>query len=114
MTNYTLEELNTLIEAKKKELQPPINEAWSFKIGRSYLIRTVTFISVGKVKNIYGACIELENASWIADTGRFSQTLVEGPEKFDEVEPYPDGVFIALASIVDFSEWKHILPTEVK
>jgi hypothetical protein len=42
----------------------------------------------------------LEDAAWIADTGRFSDALKSA--KFNEVEPFPNGrVIIGRGSIID-------------
>ena len=83
-----------------------------FKVGENYLIRTVTMIQTGKVAAITGGFLVLEQAAWIANTARFYDTLKSGD--LDEVEPFPDGCFVAIASIVDAAPWKHALPTEQK
>lgn len=45
----------------------------------------------------------LEDASWIADTGRFSDALKTC--EFNEVEPFPDGrVIIGRGSVIDAVE----------
>jgi hypothetical protein len=42
----------------------------------------------------------LEDAAWIADTGRFADALKSG--KFNEVEPFPDGqVIVGRGAIID-------------
>lgn len=44
--------------------------------------------------------IVLEDAAWIADTGRFSDALTS--MSFQEVEPFPDGkVIVGRGSVVD-------------
>ena len=48
-----------------------------FDIGEKYFIRTVTLYYTGRVKEIRGNFIRLENAAWIASTGRFSEALRE-------------------------------------
>ena len=83
-----------------------------FEVGKDYLIRTVTHIDVGHVTAIYGDFIAMNNASWIADTGRYYDCLVKGT--FNEVEPYPDEVFINMSAIVDAAPWPHDLPKEQK
>jgi hypothetical protein len=59
-----------------------------------------------------GQWIELKNASWVADSGRFSIALAEGT--LDVVEPYPDGCHVAVGAITDISPWNHALPRERK
>lgn len=80
-------------------------------VGKKLFIRTVTYHLVGKVKNRMGAFIELEDASWVADSGRFSNAIKDG--SLDEVEPVGTA-WVNLSSIVDFFPWKHKLPTEQK
>jgi hypothetical protein len=53
----------------------------------------------------------LENASWIADSGRFMQAIKEG--KLSEVEPVGDW-FFNYDTMVDGGIWKHDLPKEQK
>ena len=82
-----------------------------FKIGKSYFIRTATYHSIGKIKAIAGHFIVLSDASWIADSGRFSQAIKYG--KLDEVEPVNEAI-INIDGIIDAFEWKHSLPREQK
>lgn len=74
-----------------------------FKIGTKYLIRTVTMIQTGEVKEIYPQFLVLKDAAWIADTGRFSEALID-QEKFNEVEPFKNDCIVALGSIIDATE----------
>ena len=72
----------------------------AFKIGQPYLIRTVTMIYTGRVVAVTQHEIVVEDAAWIADTGRFADCLKTG--EFLEVEPYPDGqVIIGRGSLID-------------
>ena len=80
-------------------------------IGKSFFFRTVTYHIVGKVVKRIGNILELENASWIADSGRFTQAIKEG--KFNEVEPTGQ-CFINLDTVTDFYPAKYKLPTEQK
>ena len=80
-------------------------------VNKSFLFRTVTYHLVGKVKKIFGNFLELENASWVADSGRFMNAIKEG--KLDEVEPVGTA-FINLQSVTDFFYWKHALPKDQK
>lgn len=83
-----------------------------FKIGEAYLFRTVTHIEVGRVKSICGLFVEIEEASWIANTGRYHDCLLKGV--FNEIEPYPLTSTINSASLINFAPWTHKLPTEQK
>jgi len=80
-------------------------------IGKKFFFRTVTYHLVGKVIKKIGMILELENASWIADSGRFANAIKEG--KLNEVEPVGTA-FINLNSVTDFFPWKHSLPTKQK
>ena len=71
-----------------------------FEIGAIYLIRTVTMIDLGRVIAANHKWIVMEDAAWIADTGRFSDALKSCD--FSEIEPFPDGrVIIGAGSVVD-------------
>lgn len=82
------------------------------EIGKSVFIRTVTLYYTGRVKKICGQFLTLENAAWIADTGRFHDFLKEG--KANEVEPFISDVHIPLGSIIDLTIWTHALPQDQK
>lgn len=88
----------------------------SLKVGKSYIVRTVTShqtrLYTGKLKVVTDSDIVLADAAWIADSGRWADALSKGTLK--EVEPYPGEVIISRAAIVDASEWKHPLPREQK
>lgn len=83
-----------------------------FEVGKSYLIRTVTFYYTGRLKKINSRELLLEEVSWIADTGRFSECLMEG--KFNEIEPFLKDVIIPRDSLIDATVWTHKLPRSVK
>jgi len=89
----------------------PVN-SHPFKVGESYLIRTVTMIQVGRLEAVYEQELILSSASWVADTGRFYDALKEG--KLSEVEPFQNDVVIGRGAIVDLTIWTHKLPTEQK
>ena len=78
-----------------------------FEIGKAYFLRTVTYHLVGTVKEIKGQFLVLENASWIADSGRFMQAIQEG--KLAEVEPVGDA-FVNITTVTDAFPWVHPLP----
>ena len=75
------------------------NDFW--KLGDTYLIRTVTMIDTGVLVSLDQHEIILKDAAWIPDTGiRFSDALKKN--EFGEVEPFPDGlVAIGRGSIID-------------
>lgn len=80
---------------RTSEIQSP------YLVGANYFIRTVTHYLTGKLVAVHDQELVLENAAWIADTGRFTQALQQ--EEFSEVEPFPPGspVIVGRGSIVD-------------
>lgn len=74
-----------------------------FEIGKKYLIRTVTMIQTGEVRQVKGKFLVLKDAAWIADTGRFSVAL-EDQEKFNEVEPFKNDAIVNMDTIIDATE----------
>ena len=81
-------------------------------MGKTVFIRTVTMYHTGRVVDMDDKFIVLEDAAWIADTGRFSDALKTG--KLSEVEPVEGLVRVSLGAIVDVFEWKHELPRTQK
>lgn len=91
---------------------PTTQQSHSFQIGEKYLIRTVTMHFTGRVTAVTDSDIVLEDAAWIAHTGRFAEALATG--KMEEIEPYPDRTCVARGVIVDFAVWRHDLPRSTK
>ena len=80
-------------------------------LGKNVFIQTVTLYFTGKVVDETKKHYLLENAAWIADTGRFADALQEGV--FSEVEPYPNPVTVMKSAIVSMIEIGD-LPTKQK
>jgi predicted CopG family antitoxin len=78
-------------------------------VGEKFYFRTVTYHLTGRVKKVIGSILELENAAWIADSGRFMNAIKEG--KLNEVEPV-GRAYINIQSVTDFFPWKHELPSK--
>lgn len=89
-----------------------MSQSHSFEVGKCYFIRTVTVYHTGRLKAVTDSDLVLEDAAWVADTGRFSDALRSG--KFDEVEPFPGDLIISRGVIVDAIVWPHELPKEQK
>lgn len=70
-----------------------------YKIGEKYLIRTVTMIYTGKLKAVYKQELLIDEAAWIPETERYSDTVKKSI--FKEVEPYPCDVIIGRGAILD-------------
>jgi hypothetical protein len=69
----------------------------------------VTYFTVGQLERIEGDFLVFSQASWVADTGRFTETLKTG--KLNEVEITGE-CYVNIASIVDAYPWEHPLPTK--
>lgn len=93
-----------------------VAEDASFVIGEQVLIRTVTFSATGRVDRISNVgptyFLHLSDAAWIADVGRFMDTLKTG--QANEIEPAASGMRVSVASIVDVMPWDHPLPRKQK
>jgi len=71
-----------------------------YEIGKNYFVRTVTHYLTGRVLRVTQQEIVVEDAAWIADTGRFSDSIRNA--EFIEVEPYPPGeVIIGRGAVID-------------
>ncbi len=83
-------------------------------IGENYFIRTVTHAHTGKLVAVHDHELTLENAAWIADTGRFANAMDKG--SFEEIEPWPDGVQVIInrQSVIDASILRVALPRSQK
>jgi hypothetical protein len=80
-------------------------------IGKKWFFRTITYHLVGRVVKRVGTFLLLEDASWVADSGRFMNCVKDGT--LDEVEPVGE-IFVNLESVGDFFLWKHALPKDQK
>ena len=99
--SLTLKEIREIAANTQSSVHP-------WEIGKIYLIRTVTMIDVGRVVAIYPTEIVLEEACWVADTGRFAQAVATA--EFGETEPFPDGrVIIGRGSIIDAVQIKQTI-----
>lgn len=98
-------DINNLTIGQAKELaamfgQGAQDACHPYQIGENYLIRTVTMTLFGKLLAVYPQELVLQDAAWIADSGRWMDALRSGC--FDEVEPFPDGdLVVGRGSIID-------------
>lgn len=109
-------DINALTIGEAKELANMFsgssNHECPFKVGKAYFFRTCTYHLTGRVRSIVGGFLVLDEAAWVADSGRFSDALNKGT--LNEVEPMPDGTVVALGAITDAAPWNHELPKEQK
>jgi hypothetical protein len=82
-----------------------------FDLNTAYLIRTVTYHILGRVKEIRGDFLVLQEASWVADSGRFGKAISEG--QLSEVE-FVGAAIVNVNAITDAYPWSHKLPDETK
>lgn len=83
-----------------------------FEVGNPYFIRTVTMHLVGKLTKINDKELFLEEASWIADSGRFHDALKTG--ELNEVEPFINPVILNRDCVIDATIWNFKLPKDQK
>lgn len=106
----------SLIEKLLEQLISEKDEKWNgsdmpFIIGKPYFIRTVTYHLLGKIEKISGGFLVLSEASWIADSGRFSKAISSG--ELNEVEYVGDAI-VSINSIVDAFPWSNKVPKDTK
>jgi hypothetical protein len=83
------------------------DESAVFVVGSSVFIRTVTYHCVGRVSEVRGRWVLIVDASWIADSGRFTQAIRDGA--LSEVEPV-GCMWLNTDTVVDVFPWAHALP----
>jgi hypothetical protein len=86
--------------------------AGPWRVGECYIIRTVTYHLVGRLTWVGPVELVLEDAAWVADSGRWAEALRTG--KLSEVEPFPAEVIVGRGSITDATAWPHPLPRDTK
>lgn len=93
-----------MIPANQPESQSDV-----MTIGKNYFIRTVTHYLLGTYLGSVNGFARMSGASWVADTGRFSEFLSTG--KVNEVEycETETPVSVNLGSVIDIWPWKHSL-----
>lgn len=72
------------------------------KKSKCYLVRTVTFTIAGTFEDYNEHEFLFSNCDWIADTGRFHDSLKSCA--FNEVEPFINSVIVNRNSFVDITE----------
>ena len=92
-----------------KAVGKTFNEDHPYKIGQAYLIRTVTMYVTGRLTWVGDKELVVEDAAWIADTGRYADALKD-PSVLKEIEPVPGPKIIGRGAIIDVDEWNHPLP----
>lgn len=119
--------INDLTIGQVKELQKifgskntnGLPEDHPYELGKPYFIRTVTHYYAGRLVAVYAQELVLEDAAWIADTGRFSETVATGAFYDDdrsEIEPFNASkkVIIGRGAVIDAVQCDVSLPMAVK
>lgn len=78
------------------------------EIGKTYFVRVVPHDYVGRVTKVDGLHVELEDASWVAESGRFSEFILNGKAEGMEIEP----VGRMGTRYQSWIEWSHKLFTQ--
>lgn len=110
-------DINSLTIGEVKELKSMFGSGCApvehpYQVGKTYLVRAVTFYYIGILKSVYAHELSFSSASWVADTGRYHDALKTG--KLNEVEPILGDLIVGRGSIVDMVEWNHKPPMEQK
>ena len=109
--------VNEMTVGQVKEIQALMGETKSkyepiAEVGKKIFIRTVTHHYTGEVVKCNRDWLELKDAAWIADDGRFNNFLKTGSA--NEIEPFEDNVRVPIGGVLDVTSWRHALPRAVK
>ncbi|MCP4679699.1 MAG: hypothetical protein GY854_30265 [Deltaproteobacteria bacterium] len=82
------------------------SKSHSFVIGEIYLVQTATHCFSGRLVAITDTDLVLDDAAWIADTGRFADALKDA-SKLHEVEPIPGAYIVSRGAVIGVTrpEW---------
>jgi len=107
--NVFSEEQETVIDEKiQKTCVSYTSKQHPFKVGTTYLFRTVTMVDIGVVKEITKDYVTVDKCAWIADTGNFNDCL-KGPANIKEIYAFPHEVYVNLSSLIDATPWPYEL-----
>ena len=67
-----------------------------FEIGKFYMIHTVTSFYKGRLLEVDDKEFVLNDCSWVADTGRFNEFVLDD-SKVSEEEPFPKETKVIVA-----------------
>lgn len=86
------------------------------EIGQAYLFRTIGYHWLGRVQAVNGRWLTLTDASWVSDTGRYSEAVSGniGTIASSELEPSPRPVILNSDHITDAVHYPFELPRNVK
>ena len=100
--------LKVLAEDEGGDTHEAVKNLSPLQVGNKVLIRTVTHYHTGLIIQMSNDEVVLEDAAWIADTGRFYAALMQG--ELNEIEPFTAPVSVNRGAIIDVTLWPHLLP----
>jgi hypothetical protein len=80
-------------------------------VGKKFFIRMVTYHLVGRITKVMANLFVMEDSSWVADSGGFSDAIKKGLGENAEIEPVGQSI-ININAIVDMFPYNHSLPTK--
>ena len=98
----------------KKEKTMKTKNKHPYRIGKDYLIQTVTFFYVGTLKKVTKNELVIDNSSLIADLGRYSDALKNGVDSVSEIEFSGSENILNRNAIISVVRWNNSLPTSTK
>lgn len=111
MKTITINNEEYVLKADVSNLPTISEDTAPFSIGTAYIIRTVTHTYTGRLVWLSDKELVFDDASWIADSGRWMNAIKKGT--LEEVEPMGT-VIVGRGAIVDATVWTHDLPTKQK
>lgn len=94
----------------------PKPEASAPTVGQNVLVRTVGYHAVGRLDELSDDWLVLSSASYLGDTGRYSQALHDGLEETEhaEIEVVGGTMWVNRGVVCDVVVYRHPLPTKTK
>ena len=102
-----------LIKDKLGEIEKVDISSLDELVGKKIFVRTVTYHLLGEVTKVVGNLVFMENASWVADSKRFSE-FVKGKISDDAEIEYVGDYFFNIQSVTDGCFWKGKLPNKTQ
>lgn len=101
---------NLILQLLSMDDKKPINNGF-YQLGEDYMLRTVTMIYLGKLKEETHDALILEDCAWIPDTSPWSEFL-QG-KKPNEMEPYSEDVIVYKGALLDATRMKNKIKREL-
>lgn len=72
-----------------------------FKVGSKVFLWGLNKMTTGTIVALHDDSVILDNASWVADSGRFHEFMQDPASKASEVEMYPGKIQLNTATLID-------------